>query len=120
MASTAASVVTVERDPERAAIADKRLRGLRNVQLFVGDWRDVLPPLGPFELVFFDGGRFEEAPDAVDLVAPAGLIVKDDLSPRGPATEDPVRKLLFDHPDLVAAEILTTSSAAAIVAVRRP
>jgi hypothetical protein len=70
--------------------------------------------------VFFDGGRFEEAPDAVDLVAPGGLIVKDDLSPAGPAAEDPPRKLLFGHPHLVAAEVLTTPATAAIVAVRRP
>jgi len=120
MASTAASVVTVEHDPERAAIAAKRLRGLRIVQLFVGDWRDVLPPLGPFGLVFFDGGNFAEAPDAVELVAPSGLIVKDDLRPGRPAAEDPVRTLLFGHPDLVAVEVLTTPSTASIVAVRRP
>jgi predicted O-methyltransferase YrrM len=120
MGSTAASVVTVEHDAERAAIAAKRLRGLRNVELFVGNWRGVLPPLGPFELVFFDGGRFAEAPDAVDLVAPRGLIVKDDLSPGGTVADDPVRRLLFGHPELVAAEVLTTPSTAAIVAVRRP
>jgi predicted O-methyltransferase YrrM len=70
MASTATSVVTVERDHERAAVAERRLRRLRNVELVVADWREALPSLGPFELVFFDGGRFAEAPDAVDLVAP--------------------------------------------------
>jgi hypothetical protein len=30
-----------------------------------------------------------------------------------------VRKLLFEHPNLLAAEILTTPATAAIVAVRR-
>jgi predicted O-methyltransferase YrrM len=119
MASTALSVVTVERDPRRAALAERRLRGLGNVRLVVGDWRDVLPPLGPFELVFFDGGRFETAADAVDLVRPAGLMVKDDLTPGRPTSEDPVRALLFEHPDLIAAEVLTTAATAAIVAVRR-
>jgi predicted O-methyltransferase YrrM len=118
IASTAASLVTVERDPGRAAVAARRLHGLGNVRLFVGDWRDVLPPLGPFELVFFDGGHFDEAPDAIDLVAQAGLIVKDDLSPRRPVAEDGVRQLLFGHPELVATEVLTTPSTAAIVAVR--
>ena len=78
IASTAASLVTVERDPERAVIAEGRLLGFRNVWVVVGDWREVLPPLGPFELVFFDGGRFHEAPDVVTLVAPGGLLVKDD------------------------------------------
>lgn len=118
MASTAVSVVTVERDRERAAIAERRLRGLENVQLFVGDWRDVLPPRGPFELVFFDGGGFAAAPDAVDLVAPGGVIVKDDLMPGRLTTEDPARQLLFEHPNFVAAEILTTPATAAIIAVR--
>lgn len=119
MASTALSVVTVERDPNRAAIAERRLRGLGNVRLVVGDWRDVLPPLGPFELVFFDGGRFENAADAVDLVEPAGLLVKDDLTPGRPKSKDPVRTLLFEHRDLVAAEVLTTPTTAAVIAVRR-
>jgi predicted O-methyltransferase YrrM len=119
IASTAASLATVERDPDRAVVAERRLRGLGNVRLLVGDWRDVLPPLGPFDFVFFDGGQFTEATDAIDLVAPQGLLVKDDLTPGGPAAEDPVRRLLFGHPELVAAEVLTTPSTAVIVAVRR-
>jgi hypothetical protein len=46
-----------------------------------------------------------------------GLIVKDDLSPdwEGP---DPVRELLFNHPELVAVELLTTPQTAAVLAVR--
>jgi predicted O-methyltransferase YrrM len=119
IASTAASLVTVERDPERAVVAEERLRGLGNVRLVVGNWREVLPPLAPFELVFFDGGRFHEAPETVELVARGGLLVKDDLTPRRPATEDPVRELLLGHPELVAAEVLTTPSTSAIIAVRR-
>lgn len=117
MASTAASLVTVELDPGRAAIASERLRGFPNVELLVGDWRDHLPQHAPFELLFFDGGRFDEAPDSINLVAVGGLIVKDDLSPdwEGP---DPVRGLLFNHPELVAVELLTTPQTAAVVAVR--
>jgi predicted O-methyltransferase YrrM len=119
IASTASSLVTVERDPERAAIARTRLRTVRNVELLVGEWRDELPQRGPFEFVFFDGGRLDEAPDAVDLVAPGGLLLKDDLTPGRPIAGDPVRELLFEHPELVAAEVLTTPSTSAIVAVRR-
>jgi predicted O-methyltransferase YrrM len=119
IASTASSLVTVERDPARAAIAEARLRDLENVRLVVGDWRDVLPPLGPFEFVFFDGGRFDQARDAVDLVAPGGLLLKDDLTPGQPVAEDAVRRMLFGHPAFVAAEVLTTPATASIVAVRR-
>ena len=117
IASTAASLVTVERDPERASVARQRLREYTNVELFVGDWRDFLPQRAPFDFLFFDAGRFDESPEVVDLLAPGGLLLKDDLTPgwRGP---DPVRELLFGHPKLVAVEILTTPETAAVVAAR--
>jgi predicted O-methyltransferase YrrM len=117
MASTARSLVTVELDPDRVTIAAYRLRRLPNVELLVGDWRDHLPQRAPFDLLFFDGGRFEEAPDAIDLVAAGGLILKDDLTPdwQGP---DAVRELLFNNPKLLAVEILTTPETAAVLAVR--
>jgi predicted O-methyltransferase YrrM len=117
MASTAASLVTVELNPERASIASERLRGFSNVELLVGDWRDHLPQRAPFELLFFDGGRFEEAPDAIDLVEVGGLIVKDDLTP-GREGPDSVRELLFNQPELVAVEVLLTPQTAAVLAVR--
>jgi hypothetical protein len=68
-------------------------------------------------LLFFDGGRFDEAPDAINLVEAGGLIVKDDLTPdwEGP---DPVRELLFDHPGLAALELLLTPQTAAVLAVK--
>jgi predicted O-methyltransferase YrrM len=118
IASTAVSLVTVEQNPERAAVAAERLRGLENVELAVGDWRDVLPPHAPFDFLFFDAGRLDESPEAIDLLAPGGMLLKDDLSPDWPGP-DPVRELLFGHPDLVAVEILTTPETAAILAVRR-
>ena len=117
IASTAASLVTVEHDPERASLARERLREFANVELFVGDWRDFLPRRAPFDFLFFDAGRFEESPDVVDLLAPGGLLLKDDLTPGLPGP-DPVRELLFGHPKLVAVEILTTPQTAAVVAAR--
>ena len=115
IASTAASLVTAE----RAAVARERLRGLDNVELHIGDWRDVLPARAPFDFLFFDAGKINESPEAVDLLGPGGLLVKDDLTPGRAVEGDPVRELLFTHPQLVAAEILTTPTTAAIVAVRR-
>jgi predicted O-methyltransferase YrrM len=117
IASTALSLVTVELDQDRVTIAAYRLRRFPNVELLVGDWREHLPQRAPFDLLFFDGGRFEEARDAVDLVSPGGLIVKDDLTPDW-QKKDPVRELLFDNPKLLAAEVLTTPGTAAAVAVR--
>jgi predicted O-methyltransferase YrrM len=117
IASVAESLVTVERDPDRAAIAAERLAGLQNVELIVGDWRDHLPSRAPFDFLFFDAGRLDESPEAIDLLGPGGLLVKDDLTPNRPEP-DPVRELLFSHPQLVAVEILTTPHSAAVVAAR--
>src|SRR5439155_9764933 len=119
IASTAASLVTVESDLDRAAVARTRLDGLRNVEFVAGGWRDALPVRAPFDFLFFDAGRLEESPNVFALLAPGGIFVKDDLTPGLPIDGDPVRELVFGHPDLVAAEILTTPATAALVATKR-
>jgi predicted O-methyltransferase YrrM len=118
IASVAESLVTVESDPERAALAAERLAGLQNVELIVGDWRDHLPSRAPFDFLFFDAGHLDQAPEAIDLLALGGLFLKDDLTPNRPGP-DPVRELLLNHPELVAVEILTTPQTAAVIARRR-
>ena len=118
IASTAASLVTVERDEQRAAVARERLGGLTNVELHVGDWREVLPRRGPFDFLFFDAGLIYESPTVVDLLVPGGLLLKDDMTPDRPGP-DPVREFLFNHPQLVSVEILTTPQTAAILSVKR-
>jgi predicted O-methyltransferase YrrM len=87
------------------------------VRLFVGDWREHLPAHGPYELVFFDAGRAEEGQTAIDLLVTGGLFVKDDLTPGRPGP-DAVRDFLLRHPQLVAVEILTTSTTAAMIAAK--
>jgi len=120
MAATARELVTVEVDPERADLARDRLAGCDNVELLVGDWRELLTPLGPFELVFADGGlRDPSAWEAIlELVAPGGLIVKDDMTPGRPIDGDPVREFLLRDRRLAGAEFLTTPDSASIVATR--
>ena len=118
MAETAHSVITVEQDAERAAVARERLAGLDNVELLEGDAYELLRGRGPFGLVFADGGVYEwEA--IMRLVAPGGVLVKDDLTPGSPIDGDPVREFMLRDPRLAAAEILTAPTAAAIVAIRR-
>lgn len=118
MAETARSVVTVESDPERAAIARKRLVPLSNVEVLEGDCYELLRGRGPFGLVFADAGGYDwEA--ILALVAAGGLLVKDDLTPGRAVDGDDVREFLLRDPRLAAAEILTTPRTAAIVAVRR-
>ena len=114
-----ASLVTVEPDRERYEIAREALAGTR-AELVHGRWEDALPARGPFDLIFFDGGTRGETLDlAITLLAPGGVLVKDDLEPGAPVDGDPVREAFLRDPRLVATEILTTPTAAAIVAVRR-
>lgn len=88
LAETARSVVTVERDPERLAVARERLAGLANVELREGDVFEQLRGRGPFDLVFVDGGLRPVDPGRWEailaLVEPGGILVKDDLTPGRP------------------------------------
>jgi predicted O-methyltransferase YrrM len=118
MAETAQSVVTVEVDPERAAVARERLAELANVEALEGDAYELLRGRGPFGLVFADGGGYDWE-QIVALVAPGGFLVKDDLTPGRPVDGDPVREFLLRDERLHAVELLTTPQTAAIVAVRR-
>jgi predicted O-methyltransferase YrrM len=120
IAETARELVTVELDPARAAVARERLAGFANVELIVGDWREVLPSRAPFELVFADGGlRARGDYEALlPLVEPGGMFVKDDLTPERAVDVDPVREFLLGDPRLVGVEIMTTPTTAAIVATR--
>jgi predicted O-methyltransferase YrrM len=83
-------------------------------------WEEVLPPRGPFDLLFFDGGtRRETLRLAIGLLAPGGILVKDDLTPGRRIEDDPVREAFLRDERLVGVELLTTPETAAIVAVRR-
>ena len=118
LAETARSVVTVELDSERVAVARERLRGIANVELLEGDAYEQLRGRGPFGLVFADGGRPYDWEAILELTEPGGLIVKDDLTPGRPVEGDPVREFLLRDPRVAAAEILATPETALIVASR--
>jgi predicted O-methyltransferase YrrM len=121
LASTAASLVTVERDPERAAVARERLDGFANVELLEGDWQELLLPRGPFDLFFLDAGGIKQDPEqhlphAFALLALGGTIILDDFTPG--RTDDSAREAIAAHRQLVSVEILTTPQTAAILATR--
>ena len=119
LAETARSVVTVESDPERVAVARERLRGLAKVELLEGDALGQLRGRGPFGLVFADGGRPYDWEAILALAEPGALIVKDDLTPGRPVEGDDVREFLLRDPRLAAVEILATPEMAVIVAAVR-
>jgi predicted O-methyltransferase YrrM len=119
MASTLppdASLVTCDLDPERLEIARKRLADTR-AEVIHGRWQDVLPARGPFDLIFFDGGGIDSS--VLDLLAPGGILIKNDMTPGRAIKGDPVRELLLTDSRLSSVELLTTPTSSVIVAVRR-
>jgi predicted O-methyltransferase YrrM len=124
MAETARSVVTVECDPARVAVARERLAGSENVELLEGDVFEQLPGRGSFGLVFVDGGlrplTHEKSEAILALVEPGGFLVKDDMTPGRPVDGDDVREFLLRDARLAATEFLVTPQMAVIVAARLP
>jgi predicted O-methyltransferase YrrM len=124
MAQTARRVVTVELDPERAAVARERLAGLANVEFVEGDAFAELGGRGEFDLVFVDGGLRDALRDGpawetvLGLVRPGGILVKDDMTPGREIAGDEIREFLLRDPRLAATEILVSPELAVIVAAR--
>jgi len=111
--------VTVEPDPERYAIACEALAGTR-AEVLNASWEDVLPSRAPFDLLFFDGGTKDETLGlVVSLLAPGGILVKDDLTPGRQTAGDPVREAFLEDERLIAVELLATADMAVIIAARR-
>ncbi|MDB5044601.1 MAG: cytidine/deoxycytidylate deaminase/NUDIX/methyltransferase protein, partial [Deinococcus sp.] len=111
--SVGAHLLTVETDPERAAVAREVLKGDARVTALHGDWREVLAH-GPFDLIFSDaapGKRETEHLDAlIDALTPGGMLVVDNFSP--PALlppdlygGDPEREGLWSTPRLICTEV---------------
>lgn len=111
-------LVTVESDPERLGIAREALAGRDNVLVAGGEWHHELAPHAPFDFLFVDGGGAKTDPRVLDLAEPGALFVLDDLTP-GLRPPDQVRDFWLGNDRLVAVEILTTPSTAAIVATLR-
>ena len=107
-----ATLVTVEPEPVRYQQASGVLAGTRAVVLNAR-WEDVLPRRGPFDLVFFDGGtRGATLALVVSLLAPGGILVKDDLTPGRPVDGDAVREAFLRDERLIGVEVLTTPATA--------
>jgi len=111
-----ATFVTAEIDRDRAAQAREALAGTR-AEVLEGDWQEVLPPRAPFDVVFADGGVAYDK--VADLLAPGGILIKDDLTPGRPVEGDATREALLLDPRLEAVEVLVTAEMACIVAVRK-
>ncbi|MEU3886934.1 class I SAM-dependent methyltransferase [Streptomyces sp. NPDC029041] len=120
-----ARLITVERDEELARRAAGVFADDSRVSVLTGDWR-LLERHAPFDVFFCDGGGKRDDPRrVVELLAPGGILVLDDFTPsdrwppRFEGEVDELRLFYLTHPDLDAAEILTTPTSSAVVAARR-
>ncbi len=116
LAATAESVLTIESDADRAEQARARLDGLANVELLVGDWRELVRGRGPFGLVFYDAGPPYDLDEVLALLAPGGVVVKDDLTPGRSVDGDPAREFLLRDPRVIAVEVTVSPEMAVVVA----
>lgn len=121
-------LVSVERDPDRAAAAAALFAGEPGVTVRPGDWRDIGRD-GPYDLLVLDGGGQAKGggvpADPLALLRPGGTLVIDDLTPARhwpPLFEgvpDAGRTHWYDHPDVDAAELKLAPDLCALVVTRR-
>ena len=128
-----ATFVTVEADEERAGAVSRLFADQPQIlRALHGDWHDVLPSEAPFDLLFLSGGGWKrgdaetESEAALELVAPGGLVVIDDLTPESLWPEewrgqpDGVREFWLTDPRLRGAEVMTSPQTAALLATKNP
>lgn len=121
------SLVSVERDEERATASARLFADHRNVSVLHGDWTE-LREHGPFDLLVLDGGGKGKDQEVDAPLDPAdgwlslgGTIVLDDFTPAatpGAAEHDAVRQHWLRHPSLHATEVRLAPDLATIVGVR--
>lgn len=120
-----ATFVTVESDPQRAAIAQELFAAQSNVCVLQSDWHELLT-YAPFDLLFADGGKAKltEPDTLIAALRLGGFLVLDDLTPeeywppewRG--KPDPVRDFWLNDSRVAATEIRVTATHAVILATR--
>jgi predicted O-methyltransferase YrrM len=107
---------TAERVPAHAAAARALFADDPDVRVLEGDWRSVLPPHAPFDLIFVDGAGAKDDPGGVlGLAAPGATIVLDDFTAGRPG-HDARRERWLGHPRLAAVEVGTGGAARAVIA----
>jgi hypothetical protein len=117
-------LVSVERDPARAAVAAEVFAAAPQVRVVCGDWTELYGQ-GPFDLLVLDGGGQGkgdgEPADPVRLLAPGGAVVVDDFTPASgwpplhDGQPDTARLHWLEHPALRAVEVRLAPDLASVV-----
>jgi demethylmenaquinone methyltransferase/2-methoxy-6-polyprenyl-1,4-benzoquinol methylase len=118
-------VLSIELDPESVACA-RQGAWPGFVSIMEGDALAVVPQSGTFDLVFADseGGKWEGLGATIAALRPGGLLLVDDMTPAGWASDhhrlktEEVRTRLLAHPQLVAAEM--AHGTGIVLCTRRP
>ena len=110
---------TAELDRRHAEATSSLFEDDPDVHVLHGDWRVMLPPEAPFDLLFVAGGQAKDEVEAVlALAVPGATLVLDDVSADG-AGPDPRRARWLGHERLTAVVVGTEGNAQGIVAVVR-
>jgi predicted O-methyltransferase YrrM len=122
--SKSSRLYTVELDRTRADASRRLFDGLPNVAAVHGDWRSIAG-FAPFDLLFVDGGLDKtDSETTLSLLAPRGLAVFDDLTPRHAwsaaqraefAAGDPIRKAWAAEARATSFEVLLTEDESALL-----
>ena len=71
---------TAELDPDLAEVVTAFYADDPNVTVLAGPWRETLPPVAPFDLLFVDAHDAKDDVDAtIGLLMPGGTAVLDDF-----------------------------------------
>jgi predicted O-methyltransferase YrrM len=122
-ADPSSTLVSIEREPDRAAAARDLFAQVPAVTVLTGDWSE-LERHGPFDLLALDGGgggkSGEEPIDPRRWLAPGGTVVLDDFTPRTAwPVDDPPRRHWLEHPDVFTTEVVTGPTSCTLVATLR-
>ncbi|WP_329569854.1 O-methyltransferase [Kitasatospora sp. NBC_01266] len=117
-------LISVERDPARAAVAAEVFADQPQIEVVCGDWTELYGR-GPFDLLVLDGGGQGKGDgataDPTRLLAPGGTVVVDDFTPSfgwpplHDGSPDTARLHWLEHPALRATELRLAPDLSSVV-----
>ncbi|GAA1076003.1 class I SAM-dependent methyltransferase [Kitasatospora arboriphila] len=126
-AAPGVELVSVERDPDRAAAAAALFADDPRARVLAADWTELYAH-GPYDLLVLDGGGQGKTGGAADpgrLLTPGGVLVVDDFTPADgwpplfDGRPDEARLHWLQHPALRAVDLPLAADLSTVVAVRR-